>query len=789
MVSPAQHACPAPAPSPATVSLYITCNHIYWAATDAASTARCCSNRLPHAAIMHSQLFQDLIGAYGNSASPAGDAQSPVGTPLQCGSPLAARVCCNHAPESPQSDSSGASCDTPMCPANAAFSAERGVAGAPAGPSAAITVRLAVPADSFAQWLDFVTAAPAAGPPAACSGTDVPMRKAGAPSVATLHAALHVADVVIDMHTISTAARMLGAALFLAPLPPPASAIEVRKPHCLILPASLLRTLQAMLARWLGLPTVPHAWPSGRAVWPHDAPPNRLPLQEFTRLPADVAMAALRTSGAPFEELCLRLPPPLHPLALHASFPTITACGGLDLSHTAPLATALSPCTLPTLAHITFLALVNHTDLRAGGAQRAYALHSLTHALPLLRHLSSLDISQNSLGDADMAQISHSLQHLSGTLETLQLASNLIESPIAAGLGTVLASARHLEVLDMHSNLIDCSGFQELSPYIIALRSVKSLNLSCNKLASFGATALGALVATWGCVEDLDVSGNGIAAAGVATLLEGLARKSLATVQALDLSFNDFRKRDWSDVGVAVALSRFRNLQVLDVGFNEVHTAGCAALSATLRRLPMLRQLGLYRAGIGESAARLLVSGVSRLSWLEALDLRHNRVRHAGAALVAALPAPARLQRLRLCGNRLGDDAAAQLLEALPQRAIGLEMLGLSRNRMGSRASAALAAALPALPRMHEVRLDDNALTRGDMERLKEFACVVLPGGSGLGAVGAAADMAAAAAGECAVLGGWGRVHANELWDNAVMDDLQTFSSGESRSMRAAMAQ
>lgn len=485
------------------------------------------------------------------------------------------------------------------------------------------------------------------------------------------------------------------------------------------------------------------------------------------------------TSGAPLATLCSRLPPSMHPLAVHSSFPSIAACRTADLSHTTPLAVALPPSAAATLSSITCLAVVHHHELSIRGSGRDGALQALADALLHLEHVKTLDISQNLLEDAGIAQLAPGLQHMSATLTTLQLGGNLILSPAAAGLDWALATATRLEVLDLHSNLLQCSGFQELAPNLIALPAVRSVNLSCNKLASYGATALGALVATWTCVEELDVSGNGVPEAGVVALLEGLAKRSLGTVKALDLSFNSIQKRDWAGADIAALVSRFRGLHSLDVGFNQVRTAGCAALSGPLGRLPHLRRLGLYHAGISESAARLLLAGFAKLSWLEALDLRHNRVKNAAAALVAALPCPERLRRLRLCGNHLGDDAAANLIAALrASRSTGLEMLGLSRNRLASRAAAVLAAALPTMPRMHEVRLEANGIVPQACGALQGFGCIVWHTSGGPGAVGAAADAAAAAEGVDAEE--WGRTHSNALWGAPVWDGLESFSSGES---------
>lgn len=177
---------------------------------------------LPTVAIQHSQLFQDLLTA--------------------CGTPSTAD--CPYHASSVRSDDFAVGCPDSKsgCPDSKSTAAHNG-GQAPPGPTGnptppppptAPTVMLPVPSDPFAAWLDFVcvsTAEPAVSCHShlTCCAEPAALRQPRLLPAEELQGVLQVADLVIDMRTVETAARMLGAALFLSPTPPSADAVQVRR--------------------------------------------------------------------------------------------------------------------------------------------------------------------------------------------------------------------------------------------------------------------------------------------------------------------------------------------------------------------------------------------------------------------------------------------------------------------------------------------------------------------------------------------------------------------------------
>lgn len=222
--------CHQPASSTANVSLHIVSPYIWWA-TDPGTF----HSILPPAAILHSRLFQDLLESFSGRCA-AAERKEPAASE-STGSDFCAHCCpifstaagaSKAPPRAP-----GASAVSPPCTHQCLSTAGGGVCVA-APPPAHAAIALPVLADAFAAWLAFVCANPtdvepaaAVGAAEACFPAPAPLRRPRLLSTPTLQAVLAVADVVNDVHTVQAAARMLGAALFLSPAPPPAADVEV----------------------------------------------------------------------------------------------------------------------------------------------------------------------------------------------------------------------------------------------------------------------------------------------------------------------------------------------------------------------------------------------------------------------------------------------------------------------------------------------------------------------------------------------------------------------------------
>jgi uncharacterized protein (TIGR02996 family) len=236
---------------------------------------------------------------------------------------------------------------------------------------------------------------------------------------------------------------------------------------------------------------------------------------------------------------------------------------------------------------------------------------------------------------------------------------------------------------------------------------LRSLSITESELGVASARAIAdALGGTLARLRALSLDRNALGDEGAALLAPAAGR--LATLHLTNARIGDAGARSLAE-GDGDAL------RDLDLCFNEIRAVGAAALAAS-PRLAHLTRLDLTSNPLeAEGAVRF----AERLAMpaLRDLDLSWCNLGFEGAALGAA-PCLADLVKLDLCGNALGNEGFARLLES-PH--LGhLEELMVGDNELGDTALAALCARADALPALTYLRLENNPITDDGMRRLCE---------------------------------------------------------------------
>lgn len=169
---------------------------------------------------------------------------------------------------------------------------------------------------------------------------------------------------------------------------------------------------------------------------------------------------------------------------------------------------------------------------------------------------------------------------------------------------------------------------------------------------------------------------------------------------------------------LALPSRRYRGCRFLELLAEHPDAAGLEELSlpenrlgpkaarplAASDKLRSLRRLDLAGNPLGDEGAETLAR--AELPALVELRLAGCGIGPRGARALASSPLAARLERLVLSGNPLGDDGARALADGDWPR---LRALDLARARLGARAAWALAAA-PSLAALVALRLTRNRL-------------------------------------------------------------------------------
>jgi uncharacterized protein (TIGR02996 family) len=277
-----------------------------------------------------------------------------------------------------------------------------------------------------------------------------------------------------------------------------------------------------------------------------------------------------------------------------------------------------------------------------------------TARCPLLAHLRTLDLSQNSRLGADGLAVLLSSPHLARLASLNASFAGLKEGGAqAVAAATGLANLRELT--------LDANAFGPQDAALLAaaphLGGLVSLHLRTNRLGAEGVRALGFSPHLTNLVA-LNLGANALGAEGIG---------ALAAAPGLD------------------------SLTMLGLSGNTLGPEGMAALLAW-PGLARLTVLDLTGNGLGDAGAALLAASPS-LAGLTTLHLQANLLAAAGAESLAASPHLAGLKTLTLTNNPLGLEGARALASSphlagitslqLWSRDVGEEGDKLLRERFG----------------------------------------------------------------------------------------------------------
>ncbi|XP_044238337.2 protein NLRC5 isoform X5 [Ursus arctos] len=313
--------------------------------------------------------------------------------------------------------------------------------------------------------------------------------------------------------------------------------------------------------------------------------------------------------------------------------------------------------------------------------------------------LRQLSLSQVNLCDTSSLLLQSLLQSLS-ELKTFRLTSSCVSSKGLAHVMSGLSHCYHLEELDLSNNRfgeedtrvlmgvlegmcrlkrlnlshlpLGSAALAELTQGLSHMTLLQSLRLSHNQIRDIGAQHLAAVLSELPELRKIDLSGNGIGPAGGVQLAESLAL--CKHLEELMLGYNVLG----NDTVLRLAQRLPHHLRVLHLPSSGLSLEGLLILSQALDGCPYVEEISL--------AENSLAIGVPHfrqgLPLLRQIDLVSCEIdNHAAKPLAASLVLCPALEEILLSWNLLGDEAAAELAQVLPQMG-RLKRMDLEKNRI-----------------------------------------------------------------------------------------------------------
>ena len=330
---------------------------------------------------------------------------------------------------------------------------------------------------------------------------------------------------------------------------------------------------------------------------------------------------------------------------------------------------------------------------------------SLSDALRVNTSLTSLNLPGNSIGDEGASSLSEALR-VNTSLTSLDLSNNSIGVEGASSLSEALRVNTSLTSLNLRYNPIGGEGASSLSEALRVNTSLTTLYLFLNSIGDEGASSLSEALRVNTSLTSLDLSNNSIGVEGASSLSEALRVNTSLT--SLNLRYNPISGEGASSLSEALRVNT--SLTTLYLFLNSIGDEGASSLSEALRVNTSLTSLDLCVNSIGGEGASSLSEALRVNTSLTSLDLRCNSIGYEGTnSLSGALRVNTSLTSLYLSENSIGDEGASSFSEALRVNT-SLTSLDLSHNSIGDEGASFLSEALRVNTSLTSLDLSHNSI-------------------------------------------------------------------------------
>ncbi|XP_032013297.1 protein NLRC5 isoform X3 [Hylobates moloch] len=297
-------------------------------------------------------------------------------------------------------------------------------------------------------------------------------------------------------------------------------------------------------------------------------------------------------------------------------------------------------------------------------------------------------------------------------LQQLSLSQvNLCEDDDASSLllQSLLLSLSELKTFRLNRNSIGDVGCCHLSEALRAATSLEELGLSHNRIGDAGVQHLATILPGLPELRKIDLSVNSISSAGGVQLAESLVL--CRRLEELMLGCNALG--DPTALGLAQELPQ--HLRVLHLPFSHLGPGGVLSLAQALDGSPSLEEISLAENNLAGGVLRFC----KELPLLRQIDLVSCKIDNQTAKLLTSsfTSCPA-LEVILLSWNLLGDEAAAELAQVLPQMG-RLKRVDLEKNQITALGAWLLAEGLAQGSSIQVIRLWNNPIPCDMAQRLK----------------------------------------------------------------------
>ena len=359
----------------------------------------------------------------------------------------------------------------------------------------------------------------------------------------------------------------------------------------------------------------------------------------------------------------------------------------------------------------------------------------LAEAIKVITTLQSLDISHNALSDVGMSSISDYLK-FNSTLFKLNLSSNEISDKGAKRLAEAIQVNTTLQELNITKNWISKEGVMRIVEACTINRTLHKLVCTHNNLSKSGLAVINEYIRKENAVQIFDASWNSLSSKynqlAFKTTFESLCiKKELQpdydeSSSDRPLGYYNMEKLWYVDEIIdpkyvrkflQCSLDDVQSVNVIDATMtNDQMSIFCDCLM----NKSTLTELNLSSNKITDEGTKRLAEAIKVITTRQSLYISHNTLSDVGMSSISDCLKNSTLCKLNLSGNKITDEGAKGLAEAI-QVNTTLQELNISKNWISKEGVMRIVEACTINRTLHKLVCTHNNLSKSGLAVINEY--------------------------------------------------------------------
>ena len=265
------------------------------------------------------------------------------------------------------------------------------------------------------------------------------------------------------------------------------------------------------------------------------------------------------------------------------------------------------------------------------------------------------------------------------TLSKLHIGYNDISNEVANDIAIIVSCNKVLNKVEISGNKLQTTGITKILKSLHEINALKNLDLNHSNITEEAANVIATAFSFNTDLQVLNLGGNDLQKLGAIKIAKGLQKISLLTKLYID--HNNITDEAANDIAAAISCNI--HLQELNLGGNDFRTSGIIVISRSLQKISLLRKLCINHNNITDEAADNIAAAISCNIHLQEFDISENNLLTPAGVIkiMKALKDLNTLRKLYISNNSITDEVA-DYITAVISCNTDIKVLDISGNNL-----------------------------------------------------------------------------------------------------------